>query len=73
MVLYLDCMCQCVCYTRWSGHTSVYLCAALVQNFAEPQHFYTPTPDPVFNGVLLAGFKKRVNILLLAKAAPSLL
>ena len=46
MVLYLDHMCQCG-FTRYSGHTSVHLCTASLQNLALQHDFYSPLSVPV--------------------------
>ena len=34
-------------YTRCSGHTSVHLCTASLQNIAVEREFYSPIGDPV--------------------------
>ena len=63
-------------YTRCPGHTSVYLCAALLQNLAVPQDFCSllSVPRkrscwPHFRWCGLAGVKSRANTFLLALAA----
>ena len=49
MVLYLDSACQCRLhnYTRCPGHTSVYLCAALLQNITVLHYFYSRLSVPL--------------------------
>ena len=66
-------------YTGCFGLTLVYLYASSLQNLAVAQDFYSPFSilwndlvDPVFDGVILAGFKSRANVSLLAQAAHSL-
>ena len=75
MVLYLESwtICAHVGYPLCSGHTSVHLCTAWLQNLAVQQDFYSPLDvplehlaNPVFDGVELAGFKSRANAFLLA-------
>ena len=58
---------------RGPGRTSVYLCAALLQNLAYRMTFihlsvslWSNLADPVFDGVGLAGFKSRANAFLLS-------
>ena len=56
------------------GRTSVYLCSCSLQYLAVPHDFYSSfgcllsndLADPVFDGVGLAGFKRRAIALLLA-------
>ena len=72
MVLYLDRMCH-AGYTRCSGHTSVHLCTASLQNLACSRtiiplsvSLWNDLANPVFDGVGLVGFKTRTNAFLLA-------
>ena len=60
-------------YKRCSGRTSVYLCAASLQNLAVQQDIcslsvsiWDDLADPVFDDVGLAGFKSRASAFLLA-------
>ena len=72
LVLSLDRMCQ-HGYMRCSGHTSVHLRTASLQNLAVQQDFHSLSvslwnylANPVFDGVGLTGFKSRANASLLA-------
>ena len=54
---------------RCTGRTSIYLCAASLQDLAVSREFYSvffsvPLADRVFDGVGLAGFKSRANSIL---------
>ena len=40
-------VCDSADYTRWSGFTSIYLCAASLQNLAVPHDFYSSLVVPL--------------------------